>query len=89
MARTVALQFRHRELLSSICSDRKGTRSLKVGDIVKLQHGNAKVVFVDKKEVLLDCDNTDDGEFYMSAKAGYVPKRHGRRLKWMKKKDLM
>lgn len=61
---------------------------MKVGDIVKLQHGNAKVVFVDKKEVLLDCDNTDDGEFYMSAKAGYVPKRHGRRLKWMKKKDL-
>lgn len=59
---------------------------MKVGDIVKLQHGNAKVVFVDKKEVLLDCDNTDDGEFYMSAKAGYVPKRYGRRLKWMKKK---
>lgn len=88
MACTVALQFRHRELLSSVCSDRKGTRSLKVGDIVKLKHGNAKVVFVDKKEVLLDCDNTDDGEFYMSAKAGYVPKRHGRRLKWMKKKDL-
>lgn len=88
MARAVALQFRHRELLSSVCSDRKGTRVLKVGDIVKLQHGNAKVVFVDKKEVLLDCDNTDDGEFYMSARAGYVPKRHGRRLKWMKKKDL-
>ena len=88
MARAVALQFRHRELLSSICSDRKGTRVLKVGDIVKLQHGNAKVVFMDKKEVLLDCDNTDDGEFYMSARAGYVPKRHGRRLKWMKKKDL-
>ena len=60
---------------------------MKVGDIVKLQHGNAKVVFVDKKEVLLDCDNTDDGEFYMSAKAGYVPKRHGRRLKWLKKVD--
>lgn len=55
---------------------------------MKLQHGNAKIVCMDKKEVLLDCDNTDDGEFYMSAKAGYVPKRHGRRLKWMKKKDL-
>ena len=89
MARPVALQFGYRGLLPSVCSDRKGTRSVKVGDIVKLQHGNAKIVFMDKKEVLLDCDNTDDGEFYMSAKAGYVPKRHGRRLKWMKKKDLI
>lgn len=62
---------------------------INIGDIVKLEHGNAKVVFIDKREVLLDCDNADDGEFYVSAKAGYVPKCHGRRLVWKKKKDLI
>ena len=62
---------------------------IKIGDIVKLEHGNAKIVFVDKREVLLDCDSTDDGEFYISTRVGYAPKRHGRRLKWLKKKDLI
>ena len=62
---------------------------IKTGDIVKLEHGNAKVIFVDKREVLLDCDNTDDGEFYISTRACYVSKRHGRRLVWKKEKDLM
>lgn len=62
---------------------------MKIGDIVKLEHGNAKVIFIDKREVLLDCDSTDDGEFYISTRACYVPKRHGRRLVWKKKKDLI
>ena len=41
---------------------------IKIGDIVKLEHGNAEIVFVDKREVLLDCDSIDDGEFYVSTR---------------------
>lgn len=63
---------------------------MKIGDVVKAKDmkSTGVIVAVKKKEVLLDCDDTKDGKFYMSPFAQYVSKRKGCRLRWVKKKDL-
>lgn len=65
-------------------------RNLKVGSRIKSRKlkGLATVVAQRGSEILVECDDREDGKFVVSAFNGYYAKDVKRRLRWLKLKDV-
>lgn len=51
-------------------------------------HGKATIIGVKHNDVLIECDEKNDGKFVMDCVFGYIPRDRKARLRWMKKKEL-